>query len=120
MSNTMSAKILRHIADLHEAGIVADDATVDEEWAEWKKSSCDPVEHADFLIAYISFRVFDWANSNFNDFPAAIAKNQRRLDWMEANPDPTKTPIELWGDAKVALGDVDNELISKIRNGGAS
>ena len=106
MSNTMSAKILRHIADLHEAGIVADQAKIDEEFEEWKKSSCNHVEHADCLIAYISFRVFDWANSNISDFPAAIAKNQRRLDWMRNNPDPTKTPVELWEAAKVALGEV--------------
>ena len=34
-------------------------------------------------------------------------KNERRLDWMKANPDPTKTPVELWEAAKVALGEVE-------------
>ena len=105
MSNTMSAKILRHIADLHEAGIMADQATVDEEWAELMKSSGDPVEAADFLIAYMSSDALELASEGYYDFPSAIAKNQRRLNWMRDNPDPTKTPVELWEDAKVALGE---------------
>lgn len=104
MSNIMSAKILRHIADLHEAGIVADDAKTNEEWEEWHKSR-EPVEGADFYIACTSCDAFDMASRDDIDFPAAIAKNQRRLDWMRNNPDPTKTPVELWEAAKVALGE---------------
>ena len=54
MSNIMSAKILRHIADLHEAGIVADDAKTNEEWEEWHKSR-EPVEGADAKSLLHSF-----------------------------------------------------------------
>ena len=35
--NITSVKILRHIADLHEAGIIADDAKTNEECEEWHK-----------------------------------------------------------------------------------
>lgn len=106
MSKIMSAKILRHIADLHEAGIMADQATVDEAMAAFRKSSFNPVESADYRFAYISSDILEWVTEGYYDFSAAIAKNQRRLDWMEANPDPTKTPVELWEDAKVKLGEV--------------
>ena len=106
----LSVKVLRHIADLHEAGIVADQAKVDEEWAELMNSSGDPVEAADYRIAYISSDILEWVNEEgYYDFPSAIAKNQRRLDWMRNNPDPTKTPVELWKAAKVALKEVEHE-----------
>ena len=97
----LSARILRHIADLHEAGIIADDAKTTEEWGEWQKSR-EPIEGADFCIACTSYNAFDMANRNDIDFPAAIAKNERRLAWMRQHPDPTKTPLELWEEAKRA------------------
>ena len=109
MSKIMSAKILRHIADLHEAGIMVDQANVNAALAEFVKSSCDPVEAADYRFAYISSDVLEWVHEGYYDFPAAIAKNQRRLDWLRNNPDPTKTPVELWEAAKRAVTDEENE-----------
>lgn len=102
----LSAKILRHIADLHEAGIIADDAKVMEEFEEWIKSK-DSVEAADYFIACISSATREPWMYDAADFPAAISKNQRRLDWMRQHPDPTKTPLEMWEAAKVALKEVD-------------
>ena len=107
MSNIMSAKILRHIADLHEAGIMSDQAKVDEEEYEYCCSG-SAIEKADLSIAVMSYFISDYCSFDNGDMTAAIAKNQRHLDWMEANPDPTKTPLELWEEAKVALVEVDN------------
>lgn len=106
--NITSAKILRHIADLHEAGIVADNDETDQIYEQWK-NSYTPVVGAEFYIASTSEEVFDKVSQSDLDFDAAIAKNQRRLDWMKENPDPTKTPIELWKAAKIALKEVDHD-----------
>ena len=104
----LSVRILRHIADLHEAGVIADGAKIKEEWDEWQKSR-EPIEGADFCIACTSRYVFDMASRDDIDLPAAIAKNERRLAWMDEHPDPTKTPLELWEEAKRAEKDGDNE-----------
>ena len=105
--NITSVKVLRHIADLHEAGIVDDEDTIDQIYEQWE-NSYTPIVGAEFYIASTSLEVFDKAQSDL-DFDAAIAKNQRRLDWMKANPDPTKTPVELWNAAKIALKEVEHE-----------
>ena len=97
----MSAKILRHIADLHDAGIVADNDETDQIYEQWK-NSYTPIVGAEFYIASTSLEVFDKVNQSDLDFDAAIAAGQRRLAWMDAHPDPTKTPLELWEDAKRA------------------
>lgn len=99
--NITSAKILRHIADLHEAGIVADNDETDQIYEQWK-NSYTPVVGAEFYIASTSEEVFDKVSQSDLDWYSAIAKNQRRLDWIRENPDPTKTPVELWEDAKRA------------------
>ena len=105
----MSARILRHIADLHEAGIIADDAKVAEEYQEWAESN-NPVEAADYFIACISSDVSEpWRYGAADYFIAAIAKNERRLAWMRQHPDPTKTPLELWEEAKRAEKDGESE-----------
>lgn len=108
MSKIMSVKILRHIADLHEAGIIADYAKANEGWEEWHKSR-EPIEGADFYIACTSCDAFDMASRDDIDFPTAIAKNERRLAWMRQHPDPTKTPLELWKDAKRAEKNGESE-----------
>ena len=104
--------VLEHIIRLHKAGIVADIHKIIEEEREFRDSleggdvEKATLEAADWKIARLSYEIsnlFGW----YQNYTAAIAKNQRRLDWMEAHPDPTKTPVELWKMAKVALGEVE-------------
>ena len=106
--NITSAKILRHIADLHEAGVVADKDETYQIYKQWD-NHYTLIVGAEFYIASTSEEVFDKVSQSDLDWNAAIAKNQRRLDWMRDNPDPTKTPVELWEAAKIALKEVENE-----------
>lgn len=102
----LSVKVLRHIADLHEAGIIADRAKVQEELKVWTQTR-NNIALTDYFIAEMSETIFTFSKKHYLDFPAAIAKNNRRLDWMRDNPDPTKTPVELWEAAKIALKEVE-------------
>ena len=104
----MSARILRHIADLHEAGIIANHKDEREIWTKYYN---EEITEAECLIADLSrdaHNSFDW-DADKNECEETIAKNQRRLAWMRQHKDPTKTPLELWEAAKRSEKDGENE-----------
>lgn len=109
--------ILEHIVRLHEAGIVATANKVAEEKFEFEQKLIEKnydeaeIELADYKIANVSFHISKFLESFLisPNFFGAMEKNNKRLDWMKENPDPTKTPVGLWEEAKRAEKDGESE-----------